>query len=483
MTTKTTSEQQRQRQMRNGLLPEARHLILPDGIKSSGFPAVRETCRQVGITFDDWQRDLNKCLLAKNSHGLYASDTAVLSIPRQVGKTYDVGAVAFALCIAFPGLTVVWTAHRFKVARESFNEMRSWGKRSELVPHIDYDAITTAAGNECIPFRNGSRIVFAARERGAVRGFTKVGMLVLDEAQILTEAALSDLVPTTNQAPNPLIILMGTPPKPTDPGEAFTRLRQEALDAESRDVLYVEFSAELGCDPNDRKQWAVANPSYPRRTSARAIQRMKKLLSAEDFMREGLGVWDPESTDRPINPAAWSVLAKPHILQRRPANMVPTFFVHVAPESTHASITVAYPVDERPFVELADYRPGTSWMPARCAELDGKHPGGVWRIEAAGAAGAELPALKDEGIIPEEFTAREMGQACAHLQQLVKDKAMWHSGDAAFSIAVQGAVARPVGEGLWVFSSRKSSVDVTPITGAAGALWALESDPGLPQVF
>jgi hypothetical protein len=60
-----------------------------------------------------------------------------------------------------------------------------------------------------IPFRNGSRIVFAARERGAIRGFTKVRRLVLDEAQILTESAMADLAPTMNQAENPQIIADG----------------------------------------------------------------------------------------------------------------------------------------------------------------------------------------------------------------------------------------------------------------------------------
>jgi hypothetical protein len=177
-----------------------------------------------------WQQDLNKCILAKTADGLYAADTVVMSIARQVGKTFDVGAVVFAECIAEPGTTVVWTAHRFKVSRETFNELRALAKSPKLAPHIDYDAITTAAGNECIPFRNGSRIVFAARERGAIRGFTKVRILVLDEAQILTDAVLADLAPTMNQAANPLILLMGTPPKPTDPGEVFTDLRAAALE-------------------------------------------------------------------------------------------------------------------------------------------------------------------------------------------------------------------------------------------------------------
>ena len=234
---------------------------------------------------------------------MYAADTALLSIPRQVGKTFDVGSVVFADSIINPGSTTVWTAHRFKVSRESFNEMRAWAKSPLLVPHIDYDDITTGAGNECIPFRNGSRIMFAARERGSVRGFTKVRRLVLDEAQILSEQALADLAPTMNQAVNPQIVLMCTPPKPGDPSEVVIRLREEALNGDSDGVLYVELSAPRGCDPVDRAAWRKANPSYPKRTPAKAILRMQKLLSPEDFLREALGIWDE-------GPGRWQVIAE-----------------------------------------------------------------------------------------------------------------------------------------------------------------------------
>jgi phage terminase large subunit-like protein len=278
--------------------------VLPKGIKTSGFPAVEATCRFLGLEFDPWQRDLNRCILAKTKAGLYAADMVVISIPRQVGKTWDIGALVFADSIIHPGTTTIWTAHRFKVARETFDSLRAVALSAPLAPHIDPDQITTAAGNESIRFRNGSRIVFAARERGAIRGFTKVRRLILDEAQILNEHALADLVPTMNQAENPQIILMGTPPKPTDPGEAFTRLRTEALTGESEGVLYVEFAADEFADSDDRKQWAKANASYPKRTNTKAVQRMRKALSDEDFRREGLGIWDGVGREHPPELAA-----------------------------------------------------------------------------------------------------------------------------------------------------------------------------------
>ena len=97
--------------------------------------------------FDPWEADLNRCLLAKMRAGAVCGGYgALLSIPRQVGKTFDVGGVVFADSIINAGTTTVWTAHRFKVARESFNEMRGWAKSPLLKAHIDYDEITTGCG-------------------------------------------------------------------------------------------------------------------------------------------------------------------------------------------------------------------------------------------------------------------------------------------------------------------------------------------------
>lgn len=472
--------QQPQPRTRNGLLPEARHLILPAGIRSSGFPSVRETCRSIGIEFDPWQHDLNKCLLAKDAAGLYAADTAVISIPRQVGKTWDVGAVAFALCISTPGLTVVWTAHRFKVARESFNEMRAWAKSPLLAPHIDYDDITTAAGNECIPFRNGSRIVFAARERGAIRGFTKVGMLVLDEAQILTEVALSDLVPTTNQAPNPLIVLMGTPPKPTDPSEVFVRLRQEALEGESRDVLYVELSADADADPNDRAQWRKANPSYPKRTPERAIKRLRKLLSADDFLREGLGIWSSNGLGV-ISAELWQDLADPDA--DRPADVA--FALVVSRDRTRSAVAWAGRREDGLMqVGLSDWRPGTSWVVERLVEIGTKwNPVGLavatksesllLDLEKADITAPEDPDEPQRGDLAVPTAAQD-----AAAYGLFVDAAraeiptLRHLDDAPVNTALEQAKTRPVAGGS-TWDDR--AAPVAPLRAVTLALWLFES--------
>lgn len=428
---------------------------------------MRETCRRIGVEFDPWQCDLNTLILAKTADGFLAADTVAMSICRQAGKTYDVGGLVFADSIINPGTTSVWTAHRFKVARESFDSLRAMARSPLLAPHIDYDAITTAAGNETIPFRNGSRIVFAARERGTIRGFSKVRRLILDEGQILTESAMADLAPTMNQARDPQIIIMGTPPKPSDPGEFFTGLRATAIEGSSEGLLYVEFGAEPGSDPDDPEAWMRANPSFPQRTSARAIKRLRKLLTSDDdFAREALGIWDENGPGTAIDPTAWAALADP-AAERGEA---PIFGVATAPNRSWAAVAVAWRrEDGLPQVMLADYRPTATWVSGRVAELRK-----TWRA----------PVLVDaasHGLVDgaEEPSETEQAEAENALSDAVLAAGVRHGNEPALNTAVRGA--RWKDRGNTRVLDRKGSIDISPIRAAALAFHGLSVER--PSVY
>lgn len=461
---------------------EPRHLVLPDGIVSTGWPAVRDTCARVGIHFDPWQQELNRAMLAKDDHGLYAADTVVMSICRQSGKTFDVGGIVFADSIIHPGTTTVWTAHRFKVARETFNELKALAVSPKMLPHIDPDAITTAAGNESIPFRNGSRIVFAARERGAVRGFSKVRRLVLDEAQILTEGAMSDLVPTTNHAHNPQIILMGTPPRPQDPGEVFSSLRADSLEGRSEGTLYVEFSADADCDIDDWDAVAQANPSYPLRTSRRAVLRLRKLLTNDDdYRREGLGIWAMAGAKQVIPADAWSLAADESSL---PADRL-ALGVEVAPDRVGATVALAgQRADGDWHIELEEQRDGVGWLVPYVRALLDMNP----EIRAVVADAKSMPtdlvddlkAAKIHVIYP---TVRELGTAHGQLLNGVVTGTVRHIGQPQLSVAVSSAGKRRLGDtGMWVFSRASAASDITPIQAATLALHGAQAaKPKKPQ--
>jgi len=319
----------------------------------------------MGMPFDPWQDGAARLALAKREDGLYAAGIGgvVLSIPRQVGKTYLIAAVVFALCTIYPALTVIWTAHRTRTHNETFKKMQGMAAKPKIAPYIAN--IRAANGEQEITFKNGSRILFGARESGFGRGFDEVDVLVLDEAQILTADAMSDMVPATNAAKNGLVFMMGTPPRPKDPGEVFTNVRAAALGGDP-DTLYIEFSADKGASLDDRKQLAKANPSYPHRTSDAAIQRMRKLLgSDESFRREAYGEWDEAAlTKKAISPTSWDALAIPPA--KVPTDGIRVYAVRFAVDGSSVALAAAIRPDNGPIhvegIKLAAMGDGTAWL-------------------------------------------------------------------------------------------------------------------------
>jgi hypothetical protein len=340
---------------------------MPEGIVETDWPMIERQLRRMETPLDEWQRGLGMSIFATREGGQYACGIggAVISIPRQSGKTYSIGSMIFALCIGKPNTLVLWSAHRARTHNETFRTMGAMAMRPAIAPFIR--RTLTGAGTEAVEFNNGSRILFGARENGFGRGFAKVDVLVLDEAQILTESAMEDMVPATNAAPNGLVLMMGTPPRPRDPGEVFLNRRAAALNGTSKNVLYVEMSADKDAKPDDRKQWAIANPSYPHRTSTEAIMRMRELLgSDESFIREGLGVWDEAAlTKKAISAKAWDALAvKPEDV---PTDGRRVFAVRFTVDGSAVALAAALrPENGAPVhvegIKLAATSEGTQWL-------------------------------------------------------------------------------------------------------------------------
>lgn len=316
----------------------ARELVMPDGIVSTSWPSVLRRIESFGVRLDPWQDSLGRVIFGKRADGTYACSVggAVISIPRQVGKTFLIGMIVFAVCINDPRRKAIWTAHRTTTADETFESMKSLAADPGIAPHVRN--VRSANGEQRIIFNNGSRIEFGAREHGFGRGKTKVSLLVLDEAQILTESAMENLVPAMNQGVKPLMFLMGTPPRPRDPGEVFTNRRTRALNGSSKDTLYVEFSADRDAKIEDRAQWSKANPSYPWRTPEDAMLRMMEAFGDSSFRREALGIWDEATAGvAALNRSDWSARA----IEAGPASGTTCFGVKFSADGAEVALGAA----------------------------------------------------------------------------------------------------------------------------------------------
>ena len=466
----------------------ARHVVMPSGIRTSSWPKIRKECQRLGITFDPWQEGAGHVIFGRREDGTFASSIGgnVLSIPRQVGKTFFLGAIAFALCMLRPGMLVIWTAHQLATAGETHRAMAAMAKRKKVAPFIKQ--VRFGSGDESVEFRNGSRILFGARERGFGLGFTKVGLLILDEAQRVTEKTIDDLVPTMNQAVDPMMFMVGTPPRPTDSSDEFKRRRREALSGESDDMVYIECSA----DPKTRvSAWGAgkvdwdavesANPSYPTRTPRSAILRMRKQLTADSFQREGLGIWDSDHEgSRAISAEQWTQL------EGVPAfNAVPSYAVAFSMDGTRMSLAGGAVAPDSDFVHVellkrplhGEVETGLSPLADWFAEIDmDGQP--RWRRAAAitlsGSAGAGVlkQLLLDRGVPARKIkvaTTAEYLQACEMMRNAVTEKKLTRRTKGQQPLDESIAVCDRDKRGGWVATVPNG--DETPTEAISLALW------------
>lgn len=457
----------------------ARHVVVPGGMVKSAWPQVSLVLAALGISFEAFQVGIARLILGKRADGQYAADTTVLSIPRQVGKTFMLGAIVFALCILNPRLLCIWTAHHTATSDETFADLQAMARLPRVAKHVK--TVRAANGQQTIVFRNGARIKFGARERGFGRGFKKVGILVLDEAQILTESAMDNLVPTTNRAENPLILMAGTPPRPgKDPGEVFTALRDEALQSGpgESETLYVEFSADPDADVHDRKQWAKANPSFPKHTKVRAMLRMLKHLGAASFRREALGIWDARGQLDPpvISPDAWAARR----VDAAPGGDQVAYGVKFSPDGARMALAVAVATDEGAFVEIIDAASTAvgiavlaEWLSARWRSCD------AIVIDGKGYAGTLNDRLLESGVRSRAIlrpTWDAIVTANSSFVEGVRDGGITHAGQEWLAHSVGGSAREDRGKaGGWGFKPNAPEVDVTPLEAAVLAVAGLKT--------
>ncbi|RKT33667.1 terminase family protein [Microbacterium sp. AG1240] len=450
----------------------------------------------MGVTFDSWQHGVGSIALGKRKDGKYAATVGgvVLSIPRQVGKTFLIGMMIIALCVLFPKLTVLWTAHRTRTATMTFTTMQGMVRRKKIRVHLAADrsdGIRTSNGEQEIRFKNGSVIMFGARENGFGRGFDAVDVEVFDEGQILSEKALEDMVPATNasrQASGALLFFMGTPPRPVDSGEEFTNRRAKALGKKAGhkvrrvggNMVYVEFSADGDADPDDQDQWRKANPSFPGRTPVESMERMREQLTDDDsFRREALGIWDASGTPEVIDGDSWARVLDP-------ASMAIdrlTLAIDVAPDRSIASVSLAgQRADGLWHVELGEQRKNVEWLSPWVTSLAEKNRLHAVVVDVMSGLvevrkGRNYLIGTDVVVTLAAAEGRDMAIASGQFFDAVMESSpkLRHPDQPQLNVALSVARKRPLA-GAWAWNRKDATSDITPIVAATLALWGAQKD-------
>jgi hypothetical protein len=261
-------------------------------------------------------------------------------------------------------------------------------------------------------------------------------------------------------------------------------------------------------DRDDPRSWAKANPAFGNRISCEHVRKEFASMTPAQFDRERLGIGDypaEEEAWEVVSETAWEGCAVPD-----PGGAVRpvAFAVDVNPEMTVATIAAAWErptpvgiaarsltreelvsgtiIPQRPVagagprvvleIPRGCSREGTSWVVQRLAELKRE-----WRpvaicIPKNGPAAALIDAAVREGIDVLVAGSGDEAAAFALMVTGIRDKRVIHMGKAAAPAlwsAIASAQTRDIGDGGRGWSRRTSEDDITPITSATLAYWAL----------
>lgn len=429
-----------------------------------------------GLTPDPWQHGVLESWLGLKSDGRWAAARCGLAVPRQNGKN-GVLEVRELFGMVARGEKFLHTAHEVKTARKAFLRLASFFENARQFPELAELVLDVRRtnGQEAITLKNGGSCEFIARSKGSGRGFT-VDVLVMDEAQELSEDSLAALLPTISAAPsgNPQQIMTGTPPSESMDGAAWLRMRTAGVDGKDRRLSWHEWSCDGTPDLDDPRVWASANPSLGGRLSAETVADERAAMDDDTFMRERLGMWASAGANRVIPVESWQAVADAGLQADSSAPVA--FAVDVSPDRSTATIAGASVApDGNPFVAVLDTRRGSpQWLVNDIVERCARNDVRAVVVDAASAAASLVDQLEQKRIRVTVTGSKQMREACGGFFDAVVDRKFWHLDQTALNVALAGASKREL-EGAWAWNRKTAESDITPLVAATLALWGLSA--------
>ena len=264
-------------EVRRGRQTPTKSIILPY-TETRGQEAI-ETYNSSGRTAQEWQELLIYDLLAVNENGLWVHTKFGECVPRRNGKNEVV--VIRELYGLEHGEHILHTAHRTTTSTSAsrrladrlvcagYEEVERIKRGEKYDKHFTY---AKQKGLERIVLlgENGGTIDFRTRSSfgGLGEGFD---LLVIDEAQEYTDTQATALKYVVSDSANPQTVFCGTPPTVVSAGTVFLNMRNAALQGETENTGWAEWSVDEMTDPHDREAWYETNPSLGSVLTERAI--------------------------------------------------------------------------------------------------------------------------------------------------------------------------------------------------------------------
>jgi hypothetical protein len=439
----------------------------PQGIDSDG-PDATELAALCGLVLDPWQSYALDCLLQRRADGRWATKTGLLIVPRQNGKGAVLEAWELFRLLSLGVREVRHTAHLAKTAKDAFDKMHWRIKNNDLLSSRMManrsKGVRTSNGEWGFTFSNGQKLTYTTRSEGFARGET-LSDVVIDEAQHLSDAEMSDVSFTMATKPYGQTLMTGSAPLP---GKSEVMRRHMVAGRAAEDWLtYLEWSIDENrrVSLDDRELWAEANPGYGFRLLDDEIRNERGQNSDDVFARERLGIVDIAGGG--IFPASsWEALASPESM----ITGRPMFAVEVSEDRDWSCIAAAGASADGVHVESGAYNPGTAWVVPRARELAAKTVGAGFVVRPSAPAGSLIAELEAAGLTVIKASGTDYAQACGDFYDAVVAAELTHLGQKEVDIAVRGAKKRAAGD-AFVWDWRRSGLDISPFAAVTLAHW------------
>lgn len=470
----------------------------PDYVSSAGQEAI-ELAESAGLYLDPWQQLVLTESLGERRDGRWSAFEVGLIVPRQNGKGSVLEArELFGLFLAEQEKLIIHTSHLFATSLEAFRRIRTL---IESTPDLDRKVrqMRQTTGQEMIELRDGSRLRFMARSKGAGRGLSG-DLVVLDEAYELDDAVMEALLPTLLARPNPQVWYTSSPVLDSETGMPLTAMRKRGMAGDDPSLCYLEWSAETDANLDDRAAWVQSNPGLGYRVTEEGIARSRSTMTDAGFAREILCIWPPEGAGQ------WQVITKKQWADAEdasePMQDPVALAVYLTPDRGVGAIVAAGArADADLCVEVVAHEPRADWIPARVVDLVRKWQPCMLVIDSAGAGAnliVEVRAALDEAAVDDasmeiEITTMNMPQV-SQAYGMVHDALtrpdsldregvdgvpwrLWHRGDARLTAAVAGAVTRSLGREGTTWDSLAAEADLSLLVAATNAVWGFLTRP------
>ena len=455
-----------------------------------------------GVKFFPSQEYELSVFLARNDDNSYAALTICIAKPRQNGKSFAARFYAVWMA-AIEGKRVLFSAHHGKTVRKMFKEMRNFVEGTPDFAELLLPGgrgVYAAAGSEGIYFMNedgtdGGCIEFYTRTNSAARGET-YHVIVVDEAQELTDEQLEALKPTTfaasdlededidgvpADADDPQMIYLGTPPNAKCPGTVFKRCHDDSHAGTSA-CWWMEWAVEAVPDMTDVDAVVelvyMTNPAMGYRIKESTMREAIGTMRADGFARECLGWWSmTASAVMPITAVRWAAC-------RIEPDSIPGYedgiacaAVKFAPDGSSGSLAIAVnPDDGRPpYVQVIAHRSmgaGVGWFADWAAEREESLAQVV--VDGKAYAGALVERLKDVGLADGQIVtpgSSDVAKACSMLVDAVESGRLSHGGQEALDDSATHSAKRKIGSGGGYGFEGVGDTDATLVEACALALW------------